>query len=307
MTGIAEMSSNAKDSIDSTDQTKDNKSIEEKSLLKATALPTTVPSPGKQYPIHPPPQKVMSPAKSSVLRNILEINTQNNRVIDTSLKMVLNSNVKSNGTKNNSTGSTAKSTTVQKETKQDLPIEKEKEKKEVITEENASLSSGSPPPPTPVPPPEKKPTATTVKKDESMDNEHTRFLERNLMWQNIEARTEYLVAALQKSVENSSNSNHNLVSHLDDLFSHIYQHHETRVIAIKSGVIKVLTKLTKTQPIDSYVVLKSRETLALLGINPPTKGKGIKILSIDGGGVRYVILVSCMRIVELKSGLLIQS
>lgn len=112
--------------------------------------------------------------------------------------------------------------------------------------------------------------------------ELSKFLETNLYWQNIESRTKLLVSLVSKS----TSSKHNLITHLDELFSHIYQHTETRSTAVESGAVKVLAKIMKTNEGETVVVNRTREILALLGNNPPTKGQGIKILAIDGGGVR---------------------
>lgn len=95
-----------------------------------------------------------------------------------------------------------------------------------------------------------------------------------------------LVARNSGGGSGNGNSKHNLITHLDELFSHLYQHHDTRLSAVQGGGVKVLVKIVKLHAGDDYIVNKAREVLGLLGHNPPTKGMGIKILAIDGGGVR---------------------
>jgi len=103
-------------------------------------------------------------------------------------------------------------------------------------------------------------------------------------WPNIEARTRYLVSALQKSF--GVDTPRNLMHHIDSLFLHIYQHHGTRNTAVSNGLVKILNKILKAHSEEVYLVNRTRELLAILGCNPPIKGRGIRVLSIDGGGVR---------------------
>jgi hypothetical protein len=107
----------------------------------------------------------------------------------------------------------------------------------------------------------------------------------NMNWQHLEARTRYLVSVLQKNVGVATP--HNLVHHVESLFLHIYQFHETRNTAVECGAVKVLNKVIKLHEGEVYIVNRTRELLAILGQNPPLKGRGIRVLSIDGGGVRY--------------------
>lgn len=104
---------------------------------------------------------------------------------------------------------------------------------------------------------------------------------------NVEdTRTRFLVSSLGKSLTSPSGSKHNLTQCLDDLFSHLYQHGYSRQSAVDAGAIKIVNKIIRKYSDNSYLVGKGREVIALLGVPPPTKGSGIKILSIDGGGVR---------------------
>ena len=48
-----------------------------------------------------------------------------------------------------------------------------------------------------------------------------------------------------------------------------------------------------------HVQLEAREALALMGHQDPVRGKGIRVLSIDGGGVRYVAFCT-MRIESIS-------
>lgn len=221
------------------DKEKKDKLLNTPTLTSTTATTTkstigsnTNSPPPLSTPIKIPttPSKTVGTPDQSVLKNVIEMNTQNNRVIDAKkIEVVLNLN-------------------------------------EILAEEAP------------------EPRQVPAKRLET--TEGSKFLETNLYWQNIESRTKHLVLMVQKGLTTSSSgSKHNLITHLDELFSHIYQHNETRNTAIETGAVKVLAKVLKTHK-DTYILHRTREVLALLGNNPPTKGKGIKILSIDGGGVR---------------------
>ncbi|CAL8102945.1 unnamed protein product [Orchesella dallaii] len=116
-------------------------------------------------------------------------------------------------------------------------------------------------------------------------------------WQNIEARTKYLLACLNRA-STAKASKHNLIQHLDDLFSHIYQYADTRNTALETGAVKIISRIIKSFPENAHIVGRGREVLALLGVSPPIKGHGIKILAIDGGGVRGLVSLEVLRVIE---------
>lgn len=124
------------------------------------------------------------------------------------------------------------------------------------------------------------------------------FIDSSEAWANVEARTKYLVTCLTKAANNTNGSKHNLIEHLDDLFSHIYQYAESRSSALEAGAPRTLSKILKKYPENEHVTGRSRELLALMGVSPPTKGHGVKILSIDGGGVRGLVAVEVLRAIE---------
>ncbi|XP_041654259.1 calcium-independent phospholipase A2-gamma-like [Cheilinus undulatus] len=65
-----------------------------------------------------------------------------------------------------------------------------------------------------------------------------------------------------------------------------------------------VTLLRKRRTYKDYPTLQSalRETLALIGYLDPVKGRGIRVLSIDGGGTRGVVPLQVLKLLEDETG-----
>lgn len=70
--------------------------------------------------------------------------------------------------------------------------------------------------------------------------------------------------------------------------------------AIQEGAIELLKELQYSP--DPVIVEHARLGLALLGYVPPLPGPGIRILSVDGGGIRGIIVAELLRKIEKMSG-----
>lgn len=69
----------------------------------------------------------------------------------------------------------------------------------------------------------------------------------------------------------------------------------------KNGAIQILLNFrqkSKQKILHSYL----NEALALLGHTNPLPGKGIRILSVDGGGVRGILVIEMLKKLEELSG-----
>ncbi|CAB1438455.1 unnamed protein product [Pleuronectes platessa] len=73
-----------------------------------------------------------------------------------------------------------------------------------------------------------------------------------------------------------------LTSRVEELSHHLREFPETRGVAIKASALPCLLRLRQARdlPLQSAV----REALALVGYTEPVKGRGIRVLAIDGGG-----------------------
>jgi hypothetical protein len=100
----------------------------------------------------------------------------------------------------------------------------DKDTPEPIAPTSASSSSSS----------SKKPPPSSSRTQSGVLDISSKFLQSNLHWSNIESRTRHLIGMMGKC-----SSKHNLVTCLDELWSHIYSHSETRSTAVQLGALKV--------------------------------------------------------------------
>ncbi|CAL7939301.1 unnamed protein product [Xylocopa violacea] len=88
---------------------------------------------------------------------------------------------------------------------------------------------------------------------------------------------------------------------IEEFMVHIDQYPDARHYAIKEGAINVLLKTRRTVK-DEQIIASIREALAVLGYTDPLPGKGIRILSIDGGGIRGVLVIEMLKKLEELTG-----
>lgn len=91
------------------------------------------------------------------------------------------------------------------------------------------------------------------------------------------------------------------VSRLEELNNHIVNYPSSLCILIKERAIALVLRMREYSD-NSSVVATARETLALLGYVDPPRGRGLRILSIDGGGTRGIMAIEFLRQLELCTG-----
>ncbi|CAL1673686.1 unnamed protein product [Lasius platythorax] len=99
----------------------------------------------------------------------------------------------------------------------------------------------------------------------------------------------------------SAESNASKWRRIEELLLHIEQYPEARHYAIKEGAIKILLR-TRQKTKDEQINASLREALAVMGYNDPLPGRGIRILSIDGGGIRGVLVIEMLKKLEELTG-----
>uniref|UniRef100_A0A8C9FXT5 PLPL8 phospholipase n=1 Tax=Pavo cristatus TaxID=9049 RepID=A0A8C9FXT5_PAVCR len=100
----------------------------------------------------------------------------------------------------------------------------------------------------------------------------------------IDNRTRALVQALRRS------SNRRVcISRVEELTYHLLEFPESRGVAIKERIIPCLLRLRQAN--DESLQAAVRETLAIIGYTDPVKGWGVRVLAIDGGGTRKLLVL----------------
>ncbi|KAM3958702.1 calcium-independent phospholipase A2-gamma [Aphomia sociella] len=116
----------------------------------------------------------------------------------------------------------------------------------------------------------------------------------------IHSRTAYVISAIV-----CAETPQCLLKRTEHFIDHLLQYPESRDYAIKEGAVRALLRVQYRLGDDA--VCKElggvvNEALALLGHVPPLRGRGPRILSLDGGGVRGLVAIELLRRLERLSG-----
>lgn len=111
----------------------------------------------------------------------------------------------------------------------------------------------------------------------------------------VDSRTRHLVRGV------TGDSDGVTLRRLIDLCHHLEAFPHTKGAAVKCGAVgRVLRVLSSTQ--DPHVAHEGRAALALLGYAGPVRGRGLKLLTIDGGGVRGLVAIELLKSLEKHTG-----
>uniref|UniRef100_A0AAR2LPW2 PNPLA domain-containing protein n=1 Tax=Pygocentrus nattereri TaxID=42514 RepID=A0AAR2LPW2_PYGNA len=111
----------------------------------------------------------------------------------------------------------------------------------------------------------------------------------------VDNRTRALVQAIKRVTEVKIT-----ISRVEDLGFHLLEFPETRGVAVSEKVIPCLLRLRQAR--DPGLQAAVRQALALVGYADPVKGRGIRVLSIDGGGTRGLVALQTLHKLENLTG-----
>ncbi|XP_027621209.1 calcium-independent phospholipase A2-gamma isoform X3 [Tupaia chinensis] len=144
---------------------------------------------------------------------------------------------------------------------------------------------------------QEEPTKTeqAISKDKHAEEKKHLSLQREkiIARVSIDNRTRALVQALRRTTDPKL-----CITRVEELTFHLLEFPEGKGVAVKEKVIPYLLRLRQIK--DETLQAAVREMLALIGYVDPVKGRGIRILTIDGGGTRGVVALQTLRkLVEL--------
>ncbi|MEE6480868.1 hypothetical protein FKM82_012689 [Ascaphus truei] len=111
----------------------------------------------------------------------------------------------------------------------------------------------------------------------------------------VDNRTRALVQSLRRASDRRL-----CINRVEELSCHLLEFSDTRGVAVKENAIPCLLRLRQAH--DETLQAAVREALALIGYNNPVKGRGIRVLTIDGGGTRGIVALQTLRKLEELTG-----
>ncbi|XP_034550972.1 calcium-independent phospholipase A2-gamma-like [Notolabrus celidotus] len=93
-----------------------------------------------------------------------------------------------------------------------------------------------------------------------------------------------------------------LTACVDALNEHLIRYPSCKAVMWQEKSAVTLLRKRRTYRDNPELQNTLRETLALIGYLDPVKGRGIRVLSIDGGGTRGVVPLQVLKILEAETG-----
>ncbi|XP_057693201.1 calcium-independent phospholipase A2-gamma-like isoform X2 [Corythoichthys intestinalis] len=146
--------------------------------------------------------------------------------------------------------------------------------------------------------PVKQVEASVSKEQKAVEEKAKKLLvqrEKIIARVSVDNRTRALVQALHRATDVRV-----YISRVEDLSYHLLEFPETCGVAVKEKVIPCLLRLQQAS--DPGLREAVREALTLVGYTKPVKGRGIRILSIDGGGLRGLLALQTLHKLESLTG-----
>lgn len=104
----------------------------------------------------------------------------------------------------------------------------------------------------------------------------------------IDSRTRALVHNLKQASSVMSK-----LKRTEDLCNHLIEYPDSRTTAMKENCLPTLLRLYKTK--DRALKAEVAQALSLVGYVHPPKGRGVRVLTVDGGGTRGLMAIHTLK------------
>ncbi|XP_059383536.1 calcium-independent phospholipase A2-gamma-like [Carassius carassius] len=109
--------------------------------------------------------------------------------------------------------------------------------------------------------------------------------------------TRVLLKRLEKATVLSS-----ITSCVEELNAHLFQHPACKAVMWQEKAALQLLRRRRTFWMNEKLQEAIRETLALIGYVDPVRGRGVRVLSIDGGGIKGLVSLQVLKQLEAQTG-----
>lgn len=112
----------------------------------------------------------------------------------------------------------------------------------------------------------------------------------------ISSRTRHILSSIL-----TAESDEMKIVRIEDFCKHVLTYPDTKIFAVKEGAIRILLSV-RSKTICAEIKAVIGEAFALLGYIDPLPSRGIRILTIDGGGVRGLLVIQMLKRLEQLTG-----
>jgi len=113
----------------------------------------------------------------------------------------------------------------------------------------------------------------------------------------VDARTRFCV----NSLRGAGPSETRCLRRLEALCTHLHEFPYGKGVAVREGVVGELLAI-RQRTNNPSIVIQANEALELIGHQDPLPRRGIRVLSLDGGGMRGLVALEVLGAVEVRCG-----